>query len=412
MNTRLLALPCVWLGLVFQAWWSPAAAEEWFRFRGPQLNGLSTEDQWSHAWGESGPLVAWRSQVGVGLSGLVVSAGRVYTLGNTDDIDAVFCLDAHSGQVIWQHSYPAPVDSNEFEGGPTSTPTVSGDQLFTLSRQGDLLCFDKATGQVQWHQQVAELAGVRVPTWGFAGSPLVLEDLVLVNVGEAGVAVQRQTGELVWNSADRDAGYSSIVPFTWQGQAAVIFGSARAYVCVEPTTGREMWRHRWLTTFGCNAADPIIFEDKIFISSGYNRGCVQLDASGPEVTEIWKHKEMQNQISSCVLIDGFLYGIHGDVGGSTQLRCIQWSTGKVQWSDDSFRPGAISAAGRRLIVVSDDGELLIMAAESQASRVLARYRGLQAKCWTAPVLSSGQLYCRSALGELLCLRLAGKASAK
>jgi outer membrane protein assembly factor BamB len=412
MNTRLLALPYVGLWLVFQASWSPVAAEDWFRFRGPQLNGLSSEVHWSHAWGESGPPVAWRGQVGVGLSGVVVSADRLYTLGNTDDRDTVYCLDTHSGQILWQHSYPASIDPNEFEGGPTATPTVSGNYLFTLGRQGELFGFDKVSGQVLWNTQVAELAGVRVPTWGFAGSPLALNDLLLVNVGEAGVAVQCQTGELVWSSADREAGYSSIVPFSWAGQDAVIFGSSRSYVCVEPQTGRELWRQRWLTTFGCNAADPIVFDEKIFISSGYNRGCVLLDVSQPEVAEVWKNKEMQNQLSSSVLIDGFLYGIHGDVGGATQLRCMQWSTGQVQWSDESFRPGAISAAGQRLIVLSDTGELIIVAAESQASRVLARYHGLQGKCWTAPVLSNGQLYCRSALGELLCLRLAEDASGK
>lgn len=383
-----------------------ALAEDWYRFRGPQLNGISTETEWSHAWHDDTPQEVWQVEVGTGLAGVVVSDGRAFTLGNVDNADTICCFNSVTGQPLWQHSYPAATDPNEFEGGPTSTPTVDGSRLYALSRQGDLFCLEVATGKIEWQCQVAELADVRVPTWGFAGSPLVHDQLLLLNVGDAGVGLNKHTGALVWSSADRDAGYSSMVPLRVSDQPAVVFGSARSYVCVRADSGQELWRQRWLTTFGCNAADPIVAGSQIFISSGYNRGCALLQLTDQGVDEVWKNKELQTQISSCVLIGGHVYGIHGDVADGTQLRCLELNSGAVKWTETDFRPGGLSAAGERLLVLSDDGELLIVAAQPDACQILARQHVLEGKCWTAPVLANGQVYCRSASGQVVCLRLA------
>ncbi len=405
MRYGLLAAICLLIVLVSRLIMSPACAEDWYRFRGPELNGVSSETNWSHAWGSNGPRELWRTNVGTGLSNIVVSAGRAYALGNADNVETVTCLDTATGESKWRHSYAAPIDPNEFEGGPTSTPTIDGDRLYTLSRQGDLFCFNSESGELHWQLQVAELATVRIPTWGFAGSPLVVGELLLCNVGEAGAAVNKQTGELVWSSADRDAGYSSMVSLRVDDQSVVVFGSSRSYVCVNALSGAELWRERWLTTFGCNAADPIVHGQQIFISSGYNRGCMLLNLKSDGVEEVWKNKEMQNQISSSVLIDGFLYGIHGDVGAGAQLRCMELLSGEVKWTEESFRAGAISAAGARLLVLTDDGELLVIAAKPDACTMLAKHRVLNGKCWTSPVLSGGQVYCRTAQGELVSLRV-------
>lgn len=380
-------------------------AEDWVRYRGPNLNGISSEVDWSDAWGNFSPTTLWRAHVGTGLSGVVTSQGRLVTLGNTDERDTIYCLDMQTGETLWQHSYPAASDPNEFEGGPTSTPTIAEGRVYVLSRHGDVLCLNATDGQVNWHVNAAELAAVRVPTWGFAGSPLVLDGRLLLNVGDAGTALDPLTGQLLWSSADRDAGYSSLVPLQLNGQPAVVLGSARSYVCIDPTDGHELWRQRWLTTFGCNAADPLVRGEQLFLSSGYNRGSALLQATWESVAEIWKSKEMQNQISSSVLIDEYLYGIHGDVNSQPELRCLRWATGELMWQEDSFRPGGLIAAGRRLIVLSDDGELLIVATEPQACRLLARQRVLSEKCWTAPTLSNGKIFCRSVRGELVCVQL-------
>lgn len=392
----------------------PVQAEDWFRYRGPRLDGVSNEVEWKMNWPAAGPPTVWRAEVGTGFSSVVISESRVYTMGNRDNQDTVYCLNSQDGSVLWQHSYTCPTDPNEFEGGPTATPTVDGSDVFTLSRRGDLFCFDKVSGQIRWQVNVAELADVRIPAWGFAGSPLIIEDLIVLNVGEAGTGIDRKTGELLWKSGDRDAGYSTPVPisFPQQGSTAksseptVAFGSARAYVCINARTGEELWRQRWLTTFGCNAADVILDGDRAFLSSGYNRGCALLDLSSGTPEVVWKHKDMQNQISSGVLLDGHIYGIHGDLGDGTVLRCLELDSGKVCWTEEGFRPGGLTATKEhRLLVTTVEGELVLGDISPTGFDLKSHFPVFDAKCWTAPVLSNGFVYCRSAEGTLVCLDL-------
>jgi len=391
--------------LVVMACLNPVAAEDWPRFRGPDLNGVSAESINPEAWGDAGPPSRWTRSVGTGMSNISIVGDRLFTMGNTDNVDSVVCLRTSSGETIWQHDYPCATDPYEFEGGPTATPTVDVEtgMVFTLSRRGDLFGLDADTGQVRWQQNMSELANVRIPAWGFSGSPFVYRDLVLVNVGDAGAAVNKHNGELVWSSGDNDAGYSSMVLVPFHGADSVAFGSARSYVGINPTDGRELWRQRWLTTFGCNAADPIIFQGKLFLSSGYNRGSalVQLGDGEPEM--IWKNKDMQNQLSTSVLIGGFIYGVHGDVDAGAELRCIDPNDGSVKWTSQGIDFGAISATRDHLITLSDTGELIIVEADPSAFGVIARQRVLDGKCWVAPVLANGRIYCRSALGDLVCV---------
>ena len=212
------------------------------------------------------------------------------------------------------------------------------------------------------------------------------------------------TGELAWASQDRDAGYATPVPVPDVEPKQVIIGSSRSYVCVEVASGAEVWRQRWLTTFGCNAADPIIDAGRIFLSSGYNRGAALLKPGGDDAPQVvWKSKEMQNQISTSVLVDGYLYGIHGDVDHEPVLRCMEFASGKVMWSDTRVRPGGLIAAGDRLIVLSDSGDLVLGVASRSGFELTSRHTVLEGTCWTAPVLSAGQIYCRNSDGVLVCV---------
>ena len=229
--------------------------------------------------------------------------------------------------------------------------------------------------------------------------------MLLLNVGDAGAAVKKTTGELIWKTGDGQAGYTTPLLHTVAGKTTVFLASGKFYSSVDAATGKVSWQHRWLTRFGANAADPVLAGNRLFISSGYNRGCALLELTEGDPRVVWSNKDMQNQFSSCVLIEGFLYGIDGDMGAVRALKCMELTTGEIKWSVDGLRSGSLIAAGRRLIILSEDGELVVARVAPSAFEELARCRVLEGRCWTMPVLANGRIFCRSADGDVVCVNV-------
>lgn len=394
---RLLALGS------FSSAWQESSGLDWPYWRGPDRTGISRETGWKARWSTE-PLVAWRAKVGTGFSSFAVAGGRAFTTGNASDMDTVFCFDAGTGKELWKYSYPADLGDKYFEGGTAATPTVDGSHLFTLSRWGDLFCFDASNGRIIWSKNVQKETRAPIPDWGFSGSPVVHENLVLLNVGESGLALEKATGKTVWKSANRDSGYSTPFPMRRDSRWIMLIGSGQAYLAVDILTGREIWRVKWVTEYGVNAADPIVHGDQIFISSGYNKGAALLKWTGAEPETIWKSKVMRNQINSSVLLDGNLFGIDGDTERAA-LKCVDWATGAEKWSERSVGAGALMAADGKLIVLSERGELLIAPASASGFKPSGRMQVFGGKSWTAPVLANGRVYCRNSRGDLACVDL-------
>lgn len=376
-------------------------AADWTCWRGPDQNGFSADSNWLDVWPSEGPQILWKAQVGTGFSSMVVSNNRLYTIGNTDDQDSIFCLDAMTGGVLWTHSYACPLDDRFFEGGPTSTPTVDGNSLFVLSRTGDIMSLQADTGVVQWSKNLPNELSVEVPGWGFAGSPVIFGDQLILSVGQSGTSLDKATGEVQWHS-EGEAGY--MTPYLMRNDqgSLIVIASGKFFHGVNLKTGEVIWRHRWLTTFGCNASDPIEDKGRLFISSGYNRGSALLDLTGEKPVAIWETKDFQNQWSSSILLDGFLYGVDGNDTAERSLKCIELETGSVRWSFVGLGSASLFAAGKKLIVLSDQGELVVAGASPDGFQPTARAQILTGKCWTVPVLANGLIYCRNASGEIVC----------
>lgn len=385
-------------------------AEDWPRWRGPHLNGISDEKQWLSQWPKEGPPVAWKASVGTGYASVSVSRGRLYTVGNADEKDTVYCFDAATGQELWKQAYDADLGDKFFEGGPTATPTTDGDSVYTLSRWGDLFCFEAATGKIRWSKNVQKETGIRVPSWGFASSPFVHDDRLILNIGEAGLAVAKSNGKIVWQSENRDAGYSTAVPFQRGTEWFAILADSKAYLAVNLRTGKELWRIPWLTSFGVNAADPILEGNQLFISSGYDKGAALFKLDGSEPSVVWQNKELRNQFNSSVLLNGFLYGIDGDASSRAALKCVEFLTGQRKWTEEAVGMGSLMAADGKLIVLSERGELIVAEASPGQFKPISRAQVLGAPCWTVPVLANGRIYCRNAVGDLVCVEVRPKKS--
>jgi len=384
---------------------SPAV--DWHRWRGPDLNGVSKETGWTTAWPKEGPKQLWKASVGLGFSSIVVGQGRAYTLGNKEERDTVYCFDAANGELLWKHTYDEPLDPHYYEGGTTGTPTVDGDAVYTISRKGRLFSFGAAKGQVRWTKNIAKEFQLTVPEWGFAGSPYITGNLLLLNAGTHGLALNKGTGDLVWSTGKDACGYSTPVPFATRNQQAVAVFGSNTLAAVVLENGKVLWTFPWKTQYDINAADPIVFGDKIFVSSGYRTGGALLKLDG-EPSVLWKSQDMHNQLNTCVLIDGYLYGPSGQSGYTGDLRCVDANTGEVKWKETSAGLGALMAADGKLIVLGEKGELIVAQATPDRFNALARAQVLGGKCWTTPVLSNGRIYCRNAQGNLVCVDVSEK----
>jgi len=382
-------------------------ADDWPRWRGPDLNGISKEAGWTTAWPKEGPRQLWKASVGIGFSSLAVAQSRVFTLGNADDTDTVFCFDAETGRPLWKHSYACPLDAKYYEGGPGSTPTVDGVKVFTLSKRGHLFCFDTASGRVAWSKDLMAELGAKKPEWGFAGSPLVEGNLLILNLGGAGTAVDKATGSVIWKSDTSAAGYATPVPFVANGERCVAVFSGKSLLGVRVRDGQPLWSHSWVTKWDINAADPLVIDDKLFVST-FDRGCALLKAGSGTPAVVWENKNIANHFNSCVNLNGFAYGVHGNTDHPDRdFRCLDLTTGAVKWKQTGFGLGSVMAADGKLIILSDRGELVVAEATPERFQALARAQVLGGKCWTVPVLANGRIYCRNAQGILICLDVRG-----
>lgn len=382
-----------------------SSSADWPRYRGPGLNGITTEAGLKVS-GEAE--VLWKAEVGLGFSAPVIAEGRVVISGHDgSEWDTVYCFQENSGDLIWKHRYPQPLGDLYFKGGTTGTASIEDGRVYHLAREGELSCLDAATGKPIWSKQLCQDFGYKKPTWGFSGAPLVWEDYLYLNAGDAGLCLNKKDGSLVWKSENEEAGYSSPYPLERQGRRLCIFSNKRGYVCVNATTGKEVWRYKWMTRYGVNAADPIVYGDEILISSGYGKGATLLHwTEGDQLEKVWQNREFQAQMNAPLLIDGHLYGVSGNEGqDGTGLRCVEWATGQVKWSAPSVGHGAASAVEGMLLVLTERGELQIAPVSPHEYKPVFQQEILNPKVWTVPVFANGRGYCRNDRGQFVVLKL-------
>jgi len=378
-------------------------AADWPNWRGPNRDGISTETDFDPASLGPDTKPLWQAEIGIGFSSVTVSNGRAYVTGNVDRTrDVIYCFDAVSGKELWTHSYPEPLDPKYYEGGTSATPTVHDGKVYTISKLGKIFCLNTTTGAVIWQKA----ASPKPPTWGFAGSPVIQGDLVIFNVGSAGLALNKNDGSIVWESGNGLSGYASAVPFVRDGRNCIALFGEKNLFGLETATGKELWRAEWETLHAVNAADPIIFGDYVFITSGYNRGCALLKLEAGNPVKVYENKKMRSQLSGPVLIDGYLYGID-----ENQLVCMDLMTGEPNWTERAIGKGSLMAAGKTLIVLSQNGMLYFAQASPVGFTPISSAQVVKGKCWAMPIMADGRVYIRTAQGTLVCIDVRKKGMA-
>jgi outer membrane protein assembly factor BamB len=376
-------------------------AADWPHFLGPQRNSTSTEAGLLQTWDAKGPPLVWQKEVGEGYSAPVVAGGRLILFHRIGDEEIVECLDAANGKEIWKHhestNYSDPLGKGD---GPRSTPLIAGERVYTLSPGGRLLCLEMAGGKKVWQRELLHDYNVPRSYFGVGTSPILEGGRLLVNVGgrDAGiVAFDKDSGKEVWKATQDGASYSSPIAADLDGVRHVVFLTRQGIVSLDPANGNVRFQKRWRSRMDAsvNAATPVVVGDGLFFTACYETGAILVRAKKDGLEELWNNdRSLSCHFGTPVYHEGFLYGFDGRQESGTEFRCIEAKTAQVQWRKEGFGCGSMILAEGNLIVLSENGELVLVECKSDKYREKARAAVLTGACRAHMALANGRLYAR------------------
>ena len=223
-----------------------ATADDWPQWRGPNRDGVWSEDGLVEKFADKQLKIRWRQPIASGYSGPTVADGRVYVTDRVVEpkqIERVHCFDWKTGQPQWTHSYDCVYEDVGYTAGPRASVTVNDGRAYSLGSMGHLFCFEAATGKVLWSKELNTQYKIRMPIWGIAASPLVEKDLVIVQIGGEDaclVAFDKQTGTEKWRALDDNASYSAPIMIEQAGRRVLVCWTGDNVVGHQPTIGRSL----------------------------------------------------------------------------------------------------------------------------------------------------------------------------
>jgi outer membrane protein assembly factor BamB len=387
-----------------------SVAGDYPEFLGATRNGAVAGVRIADDWAARPPKQVWRRPIGAGWSGFAVSGGVVVTQEQRGNREMVVAYSLADGSPRWSHGDEAHYESTIAGEGPRATPTISGGRVFTLGSTGLLNCLDLETGKAIWRRDIAADNDSPPPEWGRSSSPLTVDDLVVVSAGGPSgrslVAYQRESGEPAWRAGDDLASYSSPVVATLAGVRQIVVLNQSSVAGHDPATGRVLWTHDWPRTAPTVAIPLVVSENRVLLSAGYGVGSrlLQIARDGDAVNQtlVWESTRLKAKFTNPVLHDGFVYGLDDGV-----LVCLDLATGERRWKSGRYGHGQTLLVGNRLIVQTEDGEIVLVEASPQAHREIARFTAFHQKTWNPPALAGRYLVLRTDT-EAVCYELAGE----
>ena len=387
-------------------------AADWPQLHGPARDGHSAETKLNWDWPKDGPPTLWKLDVGTGWAAPVVSGENLLVFHRVGDDEILLCLNPATGKEKWKHTYRTKYkDDFGFDDGPRATPTVAGGTVFALGPNGDFSAVELATGKGLWHRNLLEEYKAGKGFFGAACSPLVMGDKVLVNVGAKGagaVCFNTADGKELWKSTDDGASYSSPVAAEIDGKPAAVFLTRAGLRVLDPAGGKSLYDFpfRPRDNNSVQAATPLVKDGEIFLTASYATGGVLLGAKKGELTELWSNdKSLSSQYTTPVRVGDYLYGTHGRADtGATHLRCVEWKTGAVKWSEMRFGVASLIAVDGGLLALTESGELVRFDASPDGYKERARAALLTKPTRAAAALANGRFYARDGK-TLVCVSL-------
>jgi outer membrane protein assembly factor BamB len=375
---------------------SAAPTAEWPGWRGPHRDGKSPDTGLLKEWPKDGPPLVWKVDgIGNGFSSVAVSRGMIYTAGDTGGRFKIFAFTV-DGKPAWQIDHDAAWNGDP--KGSRSTPVIDGGNLYIISGNGLIGCYDTKAGKKKWTRKMSEFGG-GVPGWGYAESVLILKKLAIVTPGGKNciVALDKATGKNVWMSQGFEAGaqYGSCLAFEFQKQPLIVAGTHGGIVCVSAANGRALWSNPWSTGNTANCPTPVYADGHVFWSNGYGKGgiCMKLGGTGGRITaeQAWTTNDLVCHHGGFIVDGGYIYGNHE--GGWS---CLELATGKKMWHDRGVGKGSLCFADGMLFLFGEEGGTAGLAEATPRGFSLKGKFKVEGKgpSWAHPVVIGGRLYLR------------------
>ena len=373
-----------------------ATEADWPGFRGPRRDGVIPGVRIETDWSKSPPVELWRRPIGPGWSSFAVSGDLLYTQEQRGDAEIVACYHARTGEPVWRHGDAVRFYESNGGAGPRGTPTLRDGRVYTFGATGILNVLDAGDGSVVWTRNVASDSDTKVPGWGFTNSPLVVDDVIIIAAAGNLVAYDIATSEPRWFGPDGRHGYSSPHLLTMDEVEQVVLLSSTGATSVAPNDGTLLWEHPWP---GFRVVQPAVIADGELLMSvasaagGHStrRLAVAQGPGGWTIEERWTSNRLKPYFNDYVVHDGYGFGFDGRI-----LASIDLQDGKRMWKGGRYGHGQLVLLPEQdlLLVLSEQGELALVAAKPDEFMEIARFPAIEGKTWNHPAL----------IGDLLLVR--------
>jgi outer membrane protein assembly factor BamB len=367
---------------------------EWSGFRGPDRNGIISGVCIDTDWNTSQPVVLWRKPIGAGWSSFAVHSNFIYTQEQRGENEIVACYNLKNGEPQWYHKDAERFFESNGGAGPRGTPTLNNGRVYALGGTGLFNVLDARDGKVIWSRNVVKDTKTPVPTWGFSGSPLVIDDMVIVAASNSIISYDINSGKPCWSKKYEKEGYSSPHFLNINGIPQVAFINGKGIISFKAATGKTIWKHDWQ---GEPILQPSITPDgDILISVSETSGIRCLSVTkGPDawiVKERWTSRKLNPYFNDFVVHKGYIYGFH-----TRSLACIDVKDGKRKWKGGRYGNGQLVLLADQdlLIIISEKGKVAIVKADPDMFKELGNFQAIEGKTWNHPVLVKDLLLVRN-----------------